>query len=228
MNNSNTVSKLNTDVRSKKFTCLNYTDESHKRIAAAQIYKNFNLDDGYFSFYGRSRSNRNNMYDIVADHYILNQELAAMQEMLPINLTNESGKYHPNDLKHLELHLFNDSYINIVVESVMSTNFLTEKTYKPIANLQPFVLVAGRHSLKELHALGYKTFDKWIDESYDDIEDNWTRAIAAVDAATEFLEEPERICEMENVLIHNRNLFFNAPNRLYEALTKMEAEASIK
>ena len=51
------------------------------------------------------------------------------------------------------------------------TIFISEKTWKPIMVGHPFIMVGNKNNLKFLKDLGYKTFDKWIDESYDDIED---------------------------------------------------------
>lgn len=50
---------------------------------------------------------------------------------------------------------------------------ITEKTYKPIRLATPFVLLGEQHMLKFLREFGFQTFDKHIDESYDDIELNY-------------------------------------------------------
>ena len=61
------------------------------------------------------------------------------------------------------------SYIHITSE----TNFFeiggyfSEKTWKPIGNLQPFIFVGPAYGLNELKKLGFKTFSPFIDESYD-------------------------------------------------------------
>lgn len=44
---------------------------------------------------------------------------------------------------------------------------ISEKTLMPIKVFRPFILVAPPYSLEYMHKLGFKTFDKWIDESYD-------------------------------------------------------------
>lgn len=109
-----------------------------------------------------------------------------------------------------EVH--NNSFVNVVTESYLSddTIFFTEKTYKPIGCLQPFILWGNPYSLKKLKELGYKTFDKWWDESYDeelDIEKKFhkicdlTEEIASWD-----LDKCFRITqEMEETLLHNFN-----------------------
>lgn len=49
--------------------------------------------------------------------------------------------------------------------------FFSEKIFKPIYYKQPFILVSTPGSLKKLREFGYWTFDKWIDESYDEEQD---------------------------------------------------------
>jgi len=52
-----------------------------------------------------------------------------------------------------------------------NTPFISEKTYRPISNLQPFIMVGNYHSLRYLKEFGFKTFSPFIDESYDDETD---------------------------------------------------------
>lgn len=49
---------------------------------------------------------------------------------------------------------------------------LTEKTFKPIVTRRPFILVGGAGNLAYLKKYGFRTFDKWINEDYDNILDN--------------------------------------------------------
>ena len=66
-----------------------------------------------------------------------------------------------------------DSYIHICTE----TNFyepgiyFSEKTWKPILNLQPFINVNYQGALKHLKEMGFETFHPFINEEYDNILD---------------------------------------------------------
>lgn len=66
-----------------------------------------------------------------------------------------------------------DSLIYVPTETVYFGRrlHLTEKTFKAIALEMPFVLVAPAHSLEYLRSYGFRTFEPYIDESYDLIED---------------------------------------------------------
>lgn len=64
---------------------------------------------------------------------------------------------------------YNESFIDIVNESrfAQPTANLSEKTTQAIQFMTPFILVAPPKSLEYLKTFGFKTFDKWWDESYD-------------------------------------------------------------
>lgn len=81
---------------------------------------------------------------------------------------------------------------NIITETSMTSRyqaFLTEKTFKVFANLQPFILAGDHHSLKALQDLGFKTFHPYINELYDSIESKNKRIEA-------LMKEIDRLCTM--------------------------------
>lgn len=116
--------------------------------------------------------------------------------------------------KHYEPHI--NSYFEICFETFVHGEHksLTEKVFKPIINFQPFFFVAYTGGLELLKNLGFKTFDGFIDESYDKIE-NVNERLEAI-----FLEV-KRLCEMskeeihewywkmEDILIHNHRTLLN-------------------
>jgi hypothetical protein len=57
---------------------------------------------------------------------------------------------------------------------------LTEKSLRPIACKQPFILAATHGSLQYLKDYGFKTFDSVWDENYDTIEDPYQRMLAII------------------------------------------------
>jgi len=64
---------------------------------------------------------------------------------------------------------FLDSYVSLVSETSVEVNeiFQTEKIFKPIVTLHPFIVLASPGFLKQMKKFRYKTFSKWFDESYD-------------------------------------------------------------
>ena len=65
------------------------------------------------------------------------------------------------------------AFWNIVTETVYFDEklHLTEKIFKPIVSRRPFILVAAPGNLEYLRSYGFRTFDRWIDESYDNEPD---------------------------------------------------------
>jgi len=63
----------------------------------------------------------------------------------------------------------NTSALHIVAETVFDRDkiHLTEKIFKPMVMMQPFVVFAGAGSLQYLRRYGFQTFDSIWDESYD-------------------------------------------------------------
>lgn len=107
---------------------------------------------------------------------------------------------------------FLNSYINIVCETSCHSDytFITEKTLRPIINLQPFIVFGNPYTLVELHNLGFKTFNKWIDESYDTEHDTNARFELAYSEVKKLAEMDideihELYYEMFDVLEHNLN-----------------------
>ena len=90
---------------------------------------------------------------------------------------------------------------------------LTEKVFKPIVARRPFFLVAAPGNLAYLKRYGFKTFDRWIDESYDTETDHYIRIekitleIAKLCAMSPALLE-QVFQEMQEVLEYNFNHFY--------------------
>jgi hypothetical protein len=114
---------------------------------------------------------------------------------------------------NIQAHL--DCFVNIVNETLFELDsiFISEKTYKPIYMCQPFIIFGNPHTLKKLKELGYKTFDKWWDESYDSEIDVNKRFIKMVNILEQISEWDMDKCfeikkEMQDILIHNyKNMF---------------------
>ena len=91
-------------------------------------------------------------------------------KLLPLVLDNPNFSRYPMEHSVDPVkHLYDSSLINIITETYFFSNVIhiTEKTYKPIAFMQPFILVAAPSSLKHIQDMGFKTFSEFWDESYD-------------------------------------------------------------
>jgi hypothetical protein len=100
-------------------------------------------------------------------------------EQTPKTLESENGTHYTAVRTTTDSHpdAYKNSYLYICTETFTHGEHksLTEKVFKPIVNLQPFVLIAYPKALELLRNLGFKTFSNFIDESYDDEVDEVKR-----------------------------------------------------
>ena len=65
---------------------------------------------------------------------------------------------------------FSDSYINIISEHLYDVPFLSEKTVKPLAAAQLFLMAGPQYAIRHLEDLGFDVFRDIIDHNYYDRE----------------------------------------------------------
>lgn len=106
---------------------------------------------------------------------------------------------------------YNKIGVDIVTETAFEYPypFITEKTYRPIASMRPFIIVGPYQTLKFLKQVGFKTFSVIIDEAYDDIRDPEQRFVTVCDAIKTFVDRPldsvrSDLAQVNDILIHNR------------------------
>lgn len=125
--------------------------------------------------------------------------------------------------------LYRNSWVSVITESSYFEHehsvFISEKSFKPIAAMQPFITVGSKHTLKYLRKLGYKTFHPFIDESYDDLEDA-DRFLAIVEALKKIDMIEDKVSwykNMREILEHNHKLFMqigHAKSTEHDLITK--------
>lgn len=231
----NAIKEVNLKRRKKKFTCLNRVDKGHRRYVAVQLWKREFASKGYFSYsFGKFKFEDGSYvlgktewdedpgeareYDVI-DWDLPYYEWKKFCDQGPWTADDLTIEEHNNHW-HVEEQHYNDAYWNYITETgIEKYPFLSEKTFKPIANLQPFVLMGGKGSLKLLHDLGYKTFGDYINESYDNIGNPQSRIKSATRQAIELasMTHKEHIALMKKlkpILEHNQQHFFSSKNRI--------------
>ncbi len=180
-------------IRDYYFLSYNRNPKEHRRIFCTLLYKNNLLDKMNYSIghghheesdkgewsHLKDTSWRDPIYfkwisnqlwfDLLSDYIELVKKLPIFCSDDHIDDMNKSIDY---GIQVVDNH-YKNSYIHIVTESAYweKVMFFTEKTFKPIAYFQPFIMVGNPGMLKKLRELGYKTFSPFIDESYD-LEEN--------------------------------------------------------
>ena len=195
---------------------LHTNDRSYRLNLVARLAEQNLLDSGHVSLHlghtehgawhqeleNLSTRLSNEACELISQH--LDQPLILDQDNTTGSLSADFG--------HQEFELWKSGFWHIVTETVFYHNklHLTEKIFKPIVAQRPFMLAAAPGNLAYLKSYGFQTFDRWIDESYDNIEDSDQRLQAIVD-------QTQRLCamsdsnlrqmhqEMQPVLDHNFN-----------------------
>ena len=163
-------------------------------------------------------------------------------KQLPIKIEND---YNPNDFLNYDFkgqvsirEHYENSFLSLVSETLYKNGavYFSEKTFKPIYECHPFLLLSSKGSLKKLKELGYQTFDRWWDESYDECDDYIERIKMICDVLVElksksFDELYKMKIEMRDVLIQNYENFIQRctqnPNPIIEII-KHEYEKFVK
>lgn len=126
-------------------------------------------------------------------------------------LTNELVYGQPNDAEtRWQPNFIQKSLIYIVTETVgdYPYPFLTEKTFKGILSKRPMLIAGPRYSVATLRDLGFKTWNNFWNEDYDNDQYFYQRANKIVNILKNYstipINELKSICyEMENVLEYN-------------------------
>jgi hypothetical protein len=106
--------------------------------------------------------------------------------------------------------------IEVVLETLFddSRNHLTEKSLRPIACGQPFIIAGAPGSLQYLKDYGFKTFDGHINESYDNIQNSSDRLTAIIQEMKRINnmtpeQKQQLIKDVQHIVEHNQKLFFS-------------------
>lgn len=87
---------------------------------------------------------------------------------------------------------YNNSRVTHICETLCkemkgTPSFLTEKTYKPILNMSPFVLQGGKNHLDYLRSMDFHVFDKYANLDYDRVDFEFEHIPQTVQATKDLL-----------------------------------------
>jgi len=142
-------------------------------------------------------------------------------KLLDAPLVIDIEKPHGSLSAETDFNRWTSAFWHIVTETVyfFPKLHLTEKIFKPIVSQRPFILVAAPGNLAYLKSYGFQTFDRWIDESYDQETDHYVR-IEMITKEIEKLcalskaELDQMYAEMKEILVYNYNHFYGEFKRI--------------
>lgn len=115
---------------------------------------------------------------------------------------------------------YKNIFVDVVCEKMITgqTFFPTEKTARPLISRTPFLAMAAPNHIYNLKKLGFKSFDKWWDESYD-----YQQGLERIESIMGIIDNlgqlsktqlQDMYTEMSPILEHNYNLYRNLNSQI--------------
>jgi hypothetical protein len=191
----------NTNLRKKKFICLNRQERLHRVLIVDYLLEEQLINDTFLScqdielkyvLLDKNPVKEKIDHHLTLDDYFEFRRYGGLKELreydfsekqkkrlldnLPFFLEGESyANIDPKDLAPVD-NFFNEAYWALVTERDFFRSNLyqgfTEKTVKCLLYGVPFIIIGLPFTLQKLRELGFVTFSDFIDESYDTEEDD--------------------------------------------------------
>ena len=217
------VLELKDKIRDNKFISFNNKLRSHRMLFLSILNNNNQLNNNLIS-YDISDLDKQHSYDSCEskmkdflftdeerEYYLTSHKLEIEKQTVDIdNIRDARGHGWDRDSSYL------NSYINLTTETLFFEDcwYISEKIFKPIANLQPFVVIGSPFILKELQKLGFKTFNEYWSEEYDSETSHVDRMRKINQVIVELSNKP--ISEIHDMyykmlpdLVYNQNLLLS-------------------
>lgn len=227
-----------------RFSSLCCTHRHHRKTLNGFLKEKIGLEDNLFSFTSPKKQSKNNKLfeknktsfgdELDNFDYIKNSNSRRVSEKYVLSKKNQNyydnffeykSKFintEPNSYEtRYQYEILQKSFLDIVAESVFDypCAYITEKTFRPITNKRPFIILGAPQTLNLLRDLGFKTFDKWINESYDKISCPNKRLDSIFDEILKLNSYPIETLknileEMESIIEHNFTNYFTLDKKI--------------
>lgn len=205
----------------KKFWCGNWKYAEHRHAIASFLSPLKDVNLSWFYDADSTDLKENLWFDV--SNFKYSQELLTGADYLKKHapfvmdqsiseLINLDNNKLPNiDHSQVPTKFYEESFCAVITETKYAQPFaaLTEKTMQAIIHARPFVMVGAPYTLEYAKEMGWKTFGRWWDESYDLEENHEKRLEKILDVLTYIdslsIEELQRMyIEMMPVINHNQ------------------------
>lgn len=152
----------NNNRRMRDFNCLNRVSRWHREYLILRMIES---DLHVNALISQNKINLDGWLNAGIEQSVIDKA----RPILP--LIADDPDFDHNKAMHINLDIYLNSWISVVTETNAEDNpdclFISEKIWKPIYALHPFMVLGNQGTLASLHEMGYKTFDGILDESYD-------------------------------------------------------------
>ena len=203
-----------------KWSCLNLRPRPHRIYNYIYSRQQPHFKDSVFSFYKSENVEQGLEKDL--DEFTLTAWKKIRDSLPHITTVGKSNfptetlpanpKLYVQDDSRCDLPANADSYIHLVTEtSVCPRIFVSEKTWKPIMGLRPFIIHGQISIYKWLQNNGFKTFSKyWSHIDIENDSDQHGNVVKVIDFLSSRRTEElfTMYQDMYEDLVYNRNRFF--------------------
>jgi len=212
----------------KVFLAYNNRVKSYRIYLIYQLLKNNLLDKQLWSFCGLGGTIYFEETEERLNEYFSDNNIEKFDKKLFTKVENLLGKEILSDDirvdefpgeyygQYLQIKDFEKTFFSLVTESEVADDsiYFSEKMIKPLIAKHPFILISSKGTIKKLKELGFKTFDKWWDESYDECDYFIQRIDKIVKIVQEISNKPKEQLvkmreEMKDICNHNQKLLFS-------------------
>lgn len=214
---SNTISVLKKNYEGKYFSSLSRRNRQYRTTATFLLCQDPISDNGLIS-HDKIPPPRDlaiwKSYHGISDYS--DDTVIKWFDSLPLTIDrNDFDINWALDTSFVKIH--NQTIFQIANETEMNDYngtalFLSEKTFRPISQFQPFVIYGQPQSNYVLKELGYKLYDEWFDLSFDSEPDHVVRYKKLLNSVRDVCKQLDRMNKKQQIawrfknqelLIHN-------------------------
>lgn len=200
--------------RKKVYLCLNRRQRMHRSVTLCLLMEGGKIPDGLISMgpVNRKRFIEEVSWffkgvptseDVVAHAHKMADTFPWVLDIPDLVNTN------PAQMKDCCPDHYLDTYFSLITETLFEDDvlFLSEKVWKPMNNMHPFICVGNKGVMQELTNRGYRTFSPMINEWYDSEGDFFMRltsaltSLAKIMAQVNFKSREKKIIDLYQALL---------------------------
>lgn len=188
----------------KLFNCLNRVRRPHREYLMLRFIESDLHEQGLIS------------HDRLEHHGWMNYGISeeVMQRagsLLP--LVVDDHDFDNNKAMQINTDIYLRSWVSVITETHAFDDphslFISEKPWKPVYAMQPFMVLGHRNTLDTMRKMGYRTFDGLLDETYDalDFADRASMIINNLRKLSVIRDKWGWLQECREIVEHNKRMF---------------------
>jgi len=199
----------------KALYLMGKAEKLHRVGLMSKLYENKLLDKLEWSFYTEKGITDycRNVLKHYSDYNFKKFLDACIRDLDPIDKKMMFNTSHYGGFPY-DVSLYENSCLSIISETIFDCvptgyEWITEKTWRTIANRHPFVMASSPGTLAKLKSFGFRTFENYmIEPDYDQIVNDWARLQAIADNVKYFMNTfQQNIDKITLDVEHNFQLF---------------------